>query len=235
MSLEWVEPASFSEARDIQTKLRELVRREGDLPDSSVRIIAGVDASLSPDGSKMIGAVSLFKWPGLEMLDVLIATKDVTFPYVPGYLSFREIPVLIEIAKKIKHVVDLAIVDGQGIAHPRRLGLASHLGLVTGWRTIGCAKSRLIGYADEPYFERGSRTPIIEKDERVGTLLRTRTGVKPVWISIGHGLSLVECERWILATTTRFRLPEPVRTSHSEAGKYRKAMSGKDSPDAPSS
>jgi len=223
-AIPWTVPGSMEEARAIQDELRSRVVRDGVIPEKRVRWIAGVDASITRDGRKMIGAICLLSWPGLEVEEIVSATDEMTFPYVPGYLSFREIPVLLRAATQLQKSVDLAIVDGQGVAHPRRLGLASHFGLVTGWNTIGCAKSRLTGAAADPGEERGARSALLDGGERIGTVLRTRTSVAPVWVSVGHGIGLDDAERWVLRTAHRFRLPEPVRCAHREAGNVRRRL-----------
>ena len=221
-AIPWTPPDSIQHARSIQEELRGRIVVKGEIPENRVRTIAGIDASITPDGRKMIGVICLLSWPALELEEIVSAMDDVTFPYVPGYLSFREIPVLLSAASQLQKSVDLAIVDGQGMAHPRRLGLASHFGLVTGWRTIGCAKRRLIGAAEDPGSDRGSLSPLMDGSERIGTVLRTRTAVSPVWVSVGTGISLHSAEEWILRTARKYRLPEPVRHAHREAGKIRR-------------
>ncbi|MFH0883078.1 MAG: endonuclease V [bacterium] len=233
-AIPWANPKTIEEARVIQEHLRSKVVTKGEIPEKQVHRIAGVDASITRDGMKMIGVICLLSWPGLELEEIVSAMDDVTFPYVPGYLSFREIPVLLRASSQCQKSVDLAIVDGQGIAHPRRLGLASHLGLVTGWTTIGCAKSRLIGIADDPGPERGARSALYHGNERIGTVVRTRVSVSPVWVSVGTGIGLADAEAWILRTARSYRLPEPVRCAHREAGKIRERLGGEEQADAPS-
>jgi len=223
-TIPWVEPATVPEATRLQKEAMGRVVVEGDIDPDKVRWIAGVDASITRDKTRMIGAICLLSWPQLTVEDVVLETEKVAFPYVPGYLSFREVPVLLKAAAKLPVQPDLVIVDGQGIAHPRRLGLASHLGLVTGWRTIGCAKSRLVGDCGELAQEKGSAVPCSDRGEMVVHLVRTRTGVKPVWVSPGHGVGHEAAVRWVLATTTRYRLPEPTRAAHREAGRYRRNL-----------
>ena len=218
----WVSPDSIQHARSLQEELAGEVDRTGSLDPAKVHFIAGVDASISRDKTRMIGSICLLRWPHLTVEDVRIQTLSVAFPYVPGYLSFREVPVLLKAAEQLTTPPDLVIVDGQGIAHPRRLGLASHLGLVTGWRTIGCAKSRLIGDCAEPEDEKGSSMSCMDRGEEIARVVRTRDGVKPVWVSTGHRISLDDAVRWILRTVTRYRLPEPIRVAHNEAGQFRR-------------
>ena len=218
----WREPKDISEAREIQNGLAAWVLAEGDIEEESVRHIAGVDASITRDGKRMIGVIVILSYPSLKVEHAASALSDVAFPYVPGYLSFREIPVLLKAARQLKVQPDLTIVDGQGIAHPRRLGLASHLGLVSGWRTIGCAKSRLIGRCDPPGVEKGAWHWCLDEGQRVGTVVRTRRNVTPVWVSPGHRIGHEEAVWWVLRLATRYRLPEPVRAAHRHASEIRK-------------
>jgi deoxyribonuclease V len=141
------------------------------------------------------------------------------FPYIPGYLSFREAPAIFSAMEKLSLLPDLLIVDGQGIAHPRRIGIASFLGVLLGLPTIGCAKSRLVGKYEEPAPERGSWSPLIDKGETVGAVLRTRKGVKPVFVSPGHLVTLPEAIEIIMHCAVKYRLPEPQRAADSLAGK----------------
>jgi deoxyribonuclease V len=220
--MDWRPPEDVADARRIQEQLRGRLVLEGGPSPRSVEAIAGVDASITVDKLHMIGAVVLMSWPALEVLEVAVATDRVVFPYVPGYLSFREIPVLLAAAEKLSRSPDLVIVDGQGIAHPRRMGLAAHLGLVTGLPTVGCAKSRLVGRCEEPARDKGSWTPCYDGSERIGSLLRTRAAVKPVWVSPGHGVGQRQAREWVLRTAERYRLPEPVRAAHRAAGSRRR-------------
>ncbi len=138
---------------------------------------------------------------------------EARFPYVPGYLSFREIPAVLAVLERLTVRPDVILCDGQGIAHPRRCGLASHLGVVSGLPTIGVAKSRLVGDHDEPGLNRGDWVPLMDKGEIIGAVLRTRTGVKPIYVSIGHRVGLETAIRLVLACTPRFRLPETTRAA----------------------
>jgi deoxyribonuclease V len=135
------------------------------------------------------------------------------FPYVPGYLSFREIPAVLAVLERLSVRPDLVLCDGQGIAHPRRFGLASHIGVLTGLPTVGVAKSRLVGTHGEPGRERGDWVPLMDKDEIIGAVLRTRAGVKPIYVSIGHRVALETAIAFVLACTTRYRLPETTRAA----------------------
>ncbi len=157
----------------------------------------------------------------LTLVETVTAHMPLVFPYVPGLLSFREMPVCLEAVKKVQTPVDLWLIDGQGIAHPRRLGLASHLGLLLNTPTIGCAKSRLIGTYDEPGAYKGDFSQLYDKDERIGAVVRTRDNVKPLFISPGHLCRFEDAIKFTLACTTKYRLPEPTRLAHQTVTKYK--------------
>ncbi len=184
----------------------------------SVRLVGGADISV-PRGSRTArAAIVVLSYPKLEIAEVETSVAELAFPYIPGLLSFREAPLVLELFEKLRHKPDLLFVDGQGIAHPRRLGIASHLGLWLDMPTIGCAKSRLCGKYDEVGHEAGSAAALIHEGEVVGTVLRTRAGSRPLYISPGHKISLEESVRWPLACTRGYRLPEPSRLAHLAAG-----------------
>ncbi len=217
-------PKSVAEARDMQEKLARRVRIEGAPSVESVHLIAGVDASITIDKQRMIGAICILSWPLLEIVETAIVTEPDKFPYVPGLLAFREVPVLLKAARKLNRTPDLAVVDGHGYAHPRRVGIASHLGVVTGWTTIGCAKRRLIGSKSMPGPEKGDRIACFDGDERIGTVVRSRSNVAPVWVSPGHNIGQKAAVDWVLDLSTRYRLPEPIRAAHRAAGSFRKSF-----------
>jgi len=173
------------------------------------RLVAGVDAAYK-NGVVRAG-VAVFSWPERRLVRRASAEVPEEFPYMPGFLSFRELPALLGALGKLPERPDLILVDGQGIAHPRGLGIASHLGVITGIPTIGSAKSRLIGEFREPGPERGSWEPLFYRGRRVGAVLRTRSGVRPVFVSPGHLVSLEDAIEFVLGFCTRFRIPEPVR------------------------
>jgi len=206
-----------AEAERLQRRLAPRVEREG-WP-QKVNLIAGVDVS-APDkkGGPARGAVVLLSYPSLEPL--LIKTREgaLNFPYIPGLLAFRELPLLLDIFAEIEAAPDLVLVDGQGIAHPRRLGIASHLGLFLDVPTIGCAKSILRGRHGPLAPERGSRSWLLDGEEVIGAALRTQTNAPPVYVSIGHRISLDACLHWVLETCRAHRLPEPIRLAHLAAG-----------------
>jgi len=179
-----------------------------------VRTAAGVDVGFEDGGRVARAAVALLTFPSLECLAWAVAREPTRFPYVPGLLSFREIPVVVAALKQLGRRPDLVLVDGQGLAHPRRMGIACHLGLVTGLATIGVAKSRLVGEHRAPGRRRGAWTPLVHRDEVVGAVVRTRAGVAPVYVSIGHRVSLATAIRFVLACGTRYRLPETTRWAH---------------------
>lgn len=206
-----------AEAIAIQRRLAPQVVRWGTL--EHVRFIAGTDVSAGRrDGEGGRAAVVVLRWPDLEPVEQVVVQARIRFPYVPGLLSFREIPLLLPCFARLRTRPELVIVDGQGIAHPRRLGLASHLGLVLDLPTIGCAKSRLSGQpAGDLADERGARVPLRDQGETIGYALRTRTGTNPVYVSIGHRIGLDEAVHWVLACATRSRIPEPTRLAHLAA------------------
>jgi deoxyribonuclease V len=197
-------PATASEAIEIQKQLRDRVVRTGTV---APRIVAGADVSYKNDVARAVIVVMR----DLQPVEQVVVEEPIPFPYIPGLLSFREIPALLSAWKHVKTVPDVVIVDGQGIAHPRRLGIASHLGLLLGLPTIGCAKSRLCGEYEEPTRERGAWTPLIHKGETVGAALRTRAGCNVVYVSTGHLISLGGAISVVLACAPRYRLPEPQR------------------------
>jgi len=198
-----------SEAREIQERLRSAVVTVDDL--GAVRFVAGTDVAFE-DGKRITrGAVAVLSWPGLELVEHFVARRPTSFPYVPGLLSFREIPVLLDALAGIRTSLDIVLCDGQGIAHPRRFGLASHLGVVTGLPTIGVAKSRLVGDHGPVPDEKGGWASLSDGDEVIGAVLRTRKGVRPLYVSIGHRVSLGTAVRYTLGCVTRYRLPETTR------------------------
>ena len=164
------------------------------------------------------GAVVVLSYPELEVVEVQVETAKPEIPYVPGLLSFRESPLILAACEKLKITPDLFLVDGQGVAHPRRLGLASHLGLFLDVPAIGCAKSRLCGTNDELGVEAGSYTELMDRDEVIGAVLRTRHKTKPLYVSIGYKIDLKETVKWVVKCCRGYRLPEPSRFAHLAAG-----------------
>ena len=209
---------STAEAVEIQRKLAPLVVREGNPAD--VRRIAGVDISVDRYRARARGAVVILSYPELAVEEEAVVETALRFPYVPGLLSFREAPVIIEAFERVRQTPDLLLVDGQGLAHPRRFGVACHLGVTLGLPTIGCAKSRLCGEHDAPSREAGSRAPLLDGGEVIGSVVRTRDGVAPVFVSIGHLIGLDEAVEWTLRCTRGYRIPEPLRQAHMAAGRH---------------
>jgi deoxyribonuclease V len=206
-----------SQAREIQEALRERVVRQDHF--GPVRTVGGVDVGFTEGGRVARAAVAVLTFPGLEPLDRAVASRATEFPYIPGLLSFREIPVALEALRRLGRPPDLILCDGQGVAHPRRFGLACHLGLVTGIPCIGAAKSRLVG-SHRPLSEaKGSRVALIDGEETVGAVVRTRTGVAPLFVSIGHRVSLDSAVGFVLACCRRYRLPETTREAHRLASR----------------
>jgi deoxyribonuclease V len=207
---------SPKEAVAIQRELAAQVVTRGRL--RRVRRIAGVDISIDRSRGTGTGAVVVLSYPALELIDIAVAEVPLTFPYVPGLLSFRETPVLREAFRRVAEPVELLMVDGHGYSHPRRFGIACHLGLLLDVPAIGVAKSRLTGEHAMPGEDAGSRTDLRDGAEVIGGVLRTRAGIKPLYVSVGHLMSLTEAEAWVLRCCRRYRLPEPTRLAHQAAG-----------------
>ncbi|MGH2459247.1 MAG: deoxyribonuclease V [Chloroflexota bacterium] len=205
---------SPAEARAIQVELAAQVVRSGDPTD--VRVVAGIDVAL-PDG-EIRAAVILDSYPDLTCLEVAMADCPAVLPYIPGLLSFREAPAVVVACEKVALEPDLVIVDGHGYSHPRRIGIASHLGLILDRPTIGCAKSLLVGQHGPVGDNVGDWTPVEANGDVIGAALRTRVGVKPVYVSVGNLIGLEPAIRWVLACCRGYRLPEPQRQAHRQAG-----------------
>ncbi len=209
-----------TEARAIQDELRKRVRVRP--LRGRVKYVAGADLSFAE--SLAICAMPVLAYPSLEIIEVGRAELPVGFPYVPGLLSFRECPAMIAAYRSLTVRPDLLMVDGQGIAHPKRLGLAAHIGVLLDVPTIGCAKSRLIGTAEEPADRAGSYTEFTDGDEIIGAVLRTRDRVRPLYISPGHRIDLPGSLDWVLNCCVGFRLPEPTRIAHQWAEKLKREV-----------
>lgn len=212
---DFLTPASVREAVATQ---RELAGRVLEIDDArDVRRVAGVDVGFPGGGPIARAAVAVLSFPGLEAVEHALAERPVEFPYVPGLLSFRELPAVLQAVARLGQQPDLLLVDGQGRAHPRRLGIACHLGLLTGLPSIGVAKTRLIGEHAEVPDRRGAWVPLYDRGEMVGAVLRSRAGVKPIYVSVGHRVSLERAIDWVMACTTRYRLPQTTRAAHALA------------------
>jgi deoxyribonuclease V len=208
-------PQTAAQAIALQKRLAPLVVRGGLI--ESPTLIAGVDMAAGKVGHPARAAVVVLNYPELEVVATETTCGELSLPYIPGLLSFRELPLILSALKKLRVTPDLFMVDGQGIAHPRRFGLASHLGLFTGRPTIGCAKSCLCGQSLPPGQEAGSLSYLKDGDEVIGAVLRTRAGVKPVYVSIGSGIGLESAVEWVGAVNCGYRLPEPIRLAHTAA------------------
>ncbi len=188
------------------------------------RLIAGLDCAFSKDGKKIFAVVVVIKLSDFEVIETVTAARKVSFPYVPGLLSFREAPVCLAAIEKLKTRPDVFIVDGQGIAHPRRFGLASHIGVLIDRPTVGCAKSRLTGSFKQPRQRRGSFSFLTDGAEVIGAVVRTRANVKPVFVSVGHKCTMENAKDIVLACTTKYRLPEPTRLAHQTVGRAKNGI-----------
>lgn len=203
---------SPAQARQIQEQLRDQVITHDQL--GKVRYVAGIDVGFEAHNTISRAAVVILRFPELELHEQHIARRPTAFPYIPGLLSFREIPAVLDALEQLHQLPDLLLCDGQGIAHPRRFGIASHLGVVTGIASIGVAKSRLLGSHTEVPGTKGAYVPLMHHDECIGAVLRTREKVKPLYISIGHKVCLETAISYVMACVTRYRLPETTRHAH---------------------
>lgn len=225
---------SCSQAIDLQKRLASKVQF---IPlKKPPKLIAGLDCAFTKNGQKIIAVAVVVKLPDFDLIETTTALRKVTFPYIPGLLSFREAPACIAAVEKLKAEPDAFIIDGQGIAHPRRLGLAAHLGLFFDKPTIGCAKSRLTGYFEDPPPEKGAYTLLKDKknsrldtsdepratsDEVIGAVVRSRSNVEPLFVSVGNKCLLKDAIKITLDCTTKYRLPEPTRLAHQTVSKLR--------------
>jgi deoxyribonuclease V len=200
------------EAIELQKSLRERVRLQP--LEKPIGTIAGADISFNKFSPVVYAGLVVLRLPSLEVIEEVGVVSETKFPYVPGLLSFRESPSVLEAWSKLKTEPDAVMFDGQGIAHPRRVGIASHVGLIINRPTLGCAKSVLVGKYDEPGMERGSWTEMIDKNEVVGAAVRTKTKVQPIYVSPGHLIDLEGAIKLTLACDGGYRQPEPTRRAH---------------------
>jgi deoxyribonuclease V len=210
-----------AEARALQRELAGHVRCEDDLP--PVRFVGGVDVSMQRFATEGFASVVVLSFPALEVVEISTVRMPLAMPYVPGLLSFRELPLVLTAWDRLALKPDLVMVDGHGIAHPRGLGIASHLGLALDRPTIGCAKSILVGKHEELGPMRGDRQPLVYKGQTVGYALRTKNYVNPLYIACGHRISHDTAIRWVLECDRGYRLPEPTRQAHIAANAARRA------------
>lgn len=219
---------STTEARLIQERLRDKIRQE-DIP-KEVRFIAGADISYARFSKEAYAGVVIMKWPQLEIVEKKGATGEMKFPYVPGLLTFREGPILLKAWSQIEHEPDLIIFDGQGIAHPRGFGLASHMGLILEKPSIGCAKKRLTGIYEEPGEGYGAYSNLYDQEGKIiGAAVRTKIKTKVLFISVGHLVSLLLAREWVLKCSKGYRITEPVRQAHIYVNQLRTGASSQGS------
>jgi len=213
---EWNLPPS--EAVELQKNLADQLIDDRPLDLSTIRSVAGVDVSVKNGVSQ--AAVVVSSYPDLEPIEIVRAQLPTTYPYITGLLTFREGEVLAAAFQQLEHEPDVFIFDGMGQIHPRRMGIAAHMGLWLQRPTIGCGKTHLIGDYDQPAPEKGSYTPLHHKGRQLGVVLRTRTNVKPVYISVGHMAELDTAVQLIMSVTPKYRLPQPIRMAHNAAGEF---------------
>ena len=173
-----------------------------------IKYVAGVDVGYSNDNRITQGAIAVLSFPELELKEQAIAKRPTSFPYIPGLLSFREIPAILDAFKKLNIIPDLLLCDGQGLIHPRRFGLACHLGVLVNIPSIGVAKSHYIGKYDAVGLEKGNWQPLIYQEKVIGAVVRSRTGVKPIYVSTGHKISLKTAINYVLKCTSKYPLSE---------------------------
>lgn len=207
---EW--DVSPSEARLIQAELAAEVSQSDEF--GPLRLVAGIDVGFEGGGAITRAAVVVLSWPEMQPIEQVLLRRETRFPYVPGLLSFRELPAVLEAIDRLQTLPDLVFCDGQGVAHPRRLGIAAHFGVLTCLPSIGVGKSRLVGEYGELGQAKGETTPLCVGNERIGTVLRSRSGVRPLFISPGHRVSQTTAPLLVMQALTRFRLPEPIRAAH---------------------
>ncbi len=207
-----IESADYGQARKIQHELAKKINLSDDF--SNINRIAGLDVGFEHNNSMAVGAVVILSFPDLDLIEKRLSRRKVKFPYVPGFLSFREIPVLLQAYQKIRNKPDLVICDGQGIAHPRRFGLACHLGVLLDLPAIGAGKSRLVGRYQEPSLEKGACSPLVHNHKIVGSAVRSRSGTKPLFVSPGHKISINSAIAWTLNCCPKYRIPETTRQAH---------------------
>ena len=213
-------PRSIEEARKVQLELKKKVRL---MPlRKQLRIIAGIDAAFTDD--RIVAVACLFTYPDLKPLEDAHAARKITFPYVPGFLSFREGPAIIRAANRLSVRPDLILFDGQGIAHPEGLGIASHIGIVLAIPSIGCAKSRLTGEYNEPGAKKGNQSRLFYKGKAIGKVLRTRDNVKPLFVSPGHMMDIEGAVSIVMQCVGKYRIPEPIRRADALSKKLKQKI-----------
>jgi deoxyribonuclease V len=213
-----------AEAVRLQETLRTRISLSGDI--GEVTLLAGADASYARGSDEIHAVVVALRYPGLAVVERVSASIETPFPYIPGLLTFREGPALLEAFRRLRSEPDVIFFDGQGIAHPRGLGIASHMGILLDRPTVGVAKSLLVGTVTEPGPGRGSTSPMLRKGETIGMAVRTKERTKPVYVSVGHRIDLPSAVDLVLATARGYRLPEPTRQAHLYANEVRREGKG---------
>ncbi|GAB3213123.1 Endonuclease V [Marinactinospora thermotolerans DSM 45154] len=203
-------PADPEAARAVQERLAGRVRPEA-LEADAVSVVAGLDVTYAVDEERLVAAAVVMTADTLEVVETSVVTARPRFPYVPGLFAFRELPPLLEAVDRLRVRPDVYVCDGYGLAHPRRFGLACHLGVLLDRPALGVAKSAFVGRTEAPAAQRGAWSELREGEEVLGRALRTREGVKPVYVSVGHRVDLEGATRLVLRLTPRYRLPEPIR------------------------
>jgi len=215
---------SAAEAISLQKSLAARIIYDHPLEVGRMTAVGGVDVSVKDDpvtgAAVSHAAVTVLSFPDLQVIETVTATMTTPFPYIPGLLSFREGPVILKAIENLQTIPDAFIFDGMGRAHPRRIGIASHMGLWFNKPTIGCGKTLLIGSYDDPAHERGAYSPLIDRGELVGVVLRSRPNVKPLYISVGHLCDLATAVEVVMRCVGKYRLPEPIRAAHNAAGSF---------------
>lgn len=212
---------SKEQALNLQSNLAEKVEKKDNF--GIIKYVAGVDVAYSKESNLLIGAVVILEAETLKVVESVTALGKEQFPYIPGLFSFRELPSLVKAFAQLTQKPDLVICDGQGYAHPRRFGLACHLGIIFDVPSIGCAKTKLLGEHQELERERGAVTPLIDNNEVIGNVLRTQTNINPIYISVGHRISLSTACEWILKLSPKYRLPETTRQADQAVKKALKS------------
>jgi len=213
---------SVKQAREIQNSLARSIRIRK-IP-QHLKTIAGCDVAYNKELQRLIAGMVVLSYPDLTLIDEITVDEPITFPYVPGYLSFREAPAILNLIKSYQKPVDLFIFDGHGIAHPRGFGIASHIGVLINKPSIGCAKKKLIGTYEIPNERKGSKTDLIYEGRVIGCALRSKEKVKPIFVSIGHAVNLDDSVNFVLNCCSKYRLPEPTRLADIAVAKAKKAI-----------
>ncbi len=218
--IDYYDKISFAEAKVMQEEFRKRLKFEI-ADNTTINTIAGADISYNKDSTKMYGAIVVLSYPGLILQSYSLTTAETNFPYKPGYLGFREVPTLLKAWDLLTTKPDIVVLDGQGILHPRRMGIAAHFGVLTGAATIGCAKSSLYGFYEGPGLAKYSASPVFEQELTIGYALRSKDNAKPVYVSPGYGLSLSNSLIIMKKCLGRYRIPEPTRIAHEVVNDFR--------------